>query len=420
MSIKSQLLQLLVKMPATLQTGERKALLMVTGFDHLNTRINSFEKSNIVFFTELIELVFSEGQEQLLTFVRMLADSEFSGLETRQKLNAIIAEISTLEFQQQNSEFIERKSTQAISIVPTPSQRGESLEQEEHTKLLVPPILGTQPFKFTVVIVDVQGQEIKRSRRQNYYLTQDLGNGVTLEMVYIPGGEFWMGSPESEGKRYSNERPQHKVTVKPFLISKYAITQAQWREVAILREVRQNLKLRPSRNGGKSHPITQVSWFDAVEFCDRLSEKTGKQYRLASEAEWEYACRAGTTTPFHFGQTITSDLANYDGSYSYGSERKGIFREITTPVGSLQVANFFGLFDMHGNVWEWCLDHWHENYHNAPNNGDTWWERSDNQTRVMRGGSWRNDPHLCRSSSRLQKNASEMSNHVGFRIICSL
>lgn len=226
MSIKSQLLQLLVKMPATLQTGERKALLMVTGFDHLNTRINSFEKSNIVFFTELIELVFSEGQEQLLTFVRMLADSEFSGLETRQKLNAIIAEISTLEFQQQNSEFIERKSTQAISIVPTPSQRGESLEQEEHTKLLVPPILGTQPFKFTVVIVDVQGQEIKRSRRQNYYLTQDLGNGVTLEMVYIPGGEFWMGSPESEGKRYSNERPQHKVTVKPFLISKYAITQA--------------------------------------------------------------------------------------------------------------------------------------------------------------------------------------------------
>lgn len=420
MSIKSQLLQLLVKMPATLQTGERKALLMVTGFDHLNTRINSFEKSNIVFFTELIELVFSEGQEQFLTFVRMLADSEFSGLETRQKLNAIITEISTLEFQQQNSEFIERKSTQAISIVPTPSQRGESLEQEEHTKLLVPPILGTQPFKFTVVIVDVQGQEIKRSRRQNYYLTQDLGNGVTLEMVYIPGGEFWMGSLESEGKRYSNERPQHKVTVKPFLISKCVITQAQWREVAILREVRQNLKLRPSRNGGKSHPITQVSWFDAVEFCDRLSEKTGKQYTLPSEAEWEYACRAGTTTAFHFGETITSDLANYDGSYSYGSERKGIYREITIPVGSLQVANFFGLFEMHGNVWEWCLDHWHENYHNAPNNGDTWWERSDNQTRVMRGGSWRNDPHLCRSSSRLQKNASEMSNHVGFRIVCSL
>ncbi|MFN6478577.1 formylglycine-generating enzyme family protein [Nostoc sp. DedQUE07] len=420
MSIKSQLLQLLVKMPATLQIGERKALLMVTGFDHLNTRINSFEKSNIVFFTELIELVFSEGQDQLLVFIRMLADSEFSGLETRQKLNAIIAEISTLEFQQRNSDFIERKSTQAISIISTPNQSGEILEEEQDTKLLVPPILGTQPFEFTVVMVDAQGKEIKRSQRQNYYLTEDLGNGVNLEMVYIPGGEFWMGSPESEGKRYSNERPQHKVTIKPFLISKYAITQVQWREVASLQEVRQTLKLRPSRNGGKSHPITQVSWFDAVEFCDRLSEKTGKQYRLPSEAEWEYACRSGTTTPFHFRETITSDLANYDGRYSYRSERKGIYREITIPVGSLQIANFFGLFDMHGNVWEWCLDHWHENYNNAPNNGDTWWDSSDNQTRVMRGGSWRNDPHLCRSSSRLQKNASEMSNHIGFRIVCSL
>ncbi|MEH1882733.1 MULTISPECIES: SUMF1/EgtB/PvdO family nonheme iron enzyme [unclassified Nostoc] len=420
MNIKSQLLQLLVKMPNTQTVGERRALLTFTGFDYLNTRINEIQSSNIAFFNELIELIFSEGQDKLLYFIKTLADSEFIGLEVRQKLNDIITKISSLEHQQCNTEFIEQKNTQSVSIIYTSSRNEESLEEQQDKKLLVPPILGTQPFEFTVVIVDSQGKEIKRSRRQNYYLTQDLGNGVTLEMVYIPGGEFWMGSPESEGKRYSNERPQHQVTVKPFLISKYAITQAQWREVATLREVRQNLKLRPSRNGGKSHPITQVSWFDAVEFCDRLSEKTGKQYSLATEAKWEYACRAGTTTPFHFGETITSDLANYDGSYSYGSERKGIYREITTFVGSLQVANFFGLFDMHGNVWEWCLDHWHENYHNAPNNGDTWWDRSDNQTRVMRGGSWRNDPHLCRSSSRLQKNASDMSNHVGFRIVCSL
>ncbi len=420
MSIKSQLLQLLVKMPGTLQTGERKALLMVTGFDYLNTRINSFEKSNIVFFTELIELVLSEGHDQLLIFVRMLADSEFSGLETRQKLNAIIAEISTLEFQQRNSEFIKRKSTKAVSIVPTPSQNGENLEEEQDTKLLVPPILGTQPFEFTVVMVDAQGKEIKRNRRQNYYLTEDLGNGVNLEMVYIPGGEFWMGSPESEGKRYSNERPQHKVTVKPFLISKYAITQAQWREVAYVQEVGQTLKLRPSRNGGKSHPITQVSWFDAVEFCDRLSQKTHRNYRLSTEAEWEYACRAGTTTPFHFGETITSDLANYDARYPYRSERKGIYREATTPVGSLQVANPFGLFDMHGLVWEWCLDHWHENYNTTPTNGDAWQESNDNQTRVMRGGSWLNEPLLCRSTSRSYKNADEIFKHVGFRIVCSM
>ncbi|ACC79381.1 SUMF1/EgtB/PvdO family nonheme iron enzyme [Nostoc punctiforme] len=420
MNIKSQLLELLVKMPNTQTVGERRALLTFTGFDYLNIRINEIQSNNLSFFNELIELILSEGQDKLLNFIRALADSEFIGLEFRQKFNAIIIKISSLEPQKFNSEFIEQKNTQSVNIISISSRSEESLEEQQDTKLPVPAILGTQSFEFTVVIVDPQGKEIKRSRRQNYYLTQDLGNGVSLEMVYIPGGEFWMGSLESEGKRYSNERPQHKVTVKPFLISKYAITQAQWREVATLREVRQNLKLRPSRNGGKSHPVTQVSWFDAVEFCDRLSEKTGKQYRLASEAEWEYACRAGTTTPFHFGETITSDLANYDGRYSYGSERKGIYREITTPIGSLQVANFFGLFDMHGNVWEWCLDHWHENYNNAPNNRDSLRDSSDNQIHVMRGGSWRNDPYLCRSSSRLQKIASEMSNHIGFRIVCSL
>jgi formylglycine-generating enzyme required for sulfatase activity len=269
-------------------------------------------------------------------------------------------------------------------------------------------------------MVDVQGKEISRRRGQAHYLTEDLGNGVTLEMVYIPGGTFLMGWPESEGKRYSNERPQHSVTVKPFLISKYPITQAQWREVAVLSEVGQELKLRPSRSGGKSHPVTQVSWHDAVEFCDRLSQKTGHEYRLPTEAEWEYACRAGTTTPFHFGETITSDLANYDARQSYRSKHQGIYREVTTPVGNFQVANLFGLFDMHGNVWEWCLDHWHENYDKAPTNGDEWLNNSKSQTRVMRGGSWINDPSMCRSSSRFHQNASEMFKHVGFRIVFSL
>jgi formylglycine-generating enzyme required for sulfatase activity len=418
MNIKSQLLELLVKMPNTQTVGERRALLTFTGFDYLNIRINEIQSNNLSFFNELIELILSEGQDKLLNFIRALADSEFIGLEFRQKFNAIIIKISSLEPQKFNSEFIEQKNTQSVNIISISSRSEESLEEQQDTKLPVPEILGTQSFEFTVVIVDPQGKEIKRSRRQNYYLTQDLGNGVSLEMVYIPGGEFWMGSLESEGKRYSNERPQHKVTVKPFLISKYAITQAQWREVATLREVRQNLKLRPSRNGGKSHPVTQVSWFDAVEFCERLSEKTGKQYRLPSESEWEYACRAGTTTPFHFGKSITSDLANYD---PYGLEPKGINREKTTPVESFQFANPLGLFDMHGNVWEWCLDHWHENYNNAPLNEDAWLDNHDeNKTRVIRGGSWLNDSSSCRSAYRLYKNTDEAAKHVGFRIVCSL
>jgi formylglycine-generating enzyme required for sulfatase activity len=295
------------------------------------------------------------------------------------------------------------------------------LEEQQDTTLVVPvPSLpGTETFEFTTVIVDIQGKEISRRRGQTHYLTEDLGNGVTLEMVCIPGGTFLMGSPESEGNRYSNERPQHSVTVKSFLISKYPVTKAQWKKVAALPEVRQELKLRPSPSGGNSHPVTQVSWHDAVEFCDRLSQKTGHEYRLPTEAEWEYACRAGTTTPFHFGETITSTLANYDARESYRSKPQGS-EATTTPVGSFQVANPFGLFDMHGNVWEWCLDQWHENYDNAPTTGDVWLYSSENQNRVMRGGSLLNDPSMCRSSSRLYKNASETFKHVGFRIVFSV
>jgi formylglycine-generating enzyme required for sulfatase activity len=312
------------------------------------------------------------------------------------------------------------RQQQKLPILSTASRGIDSLEEQQNTKLIIPSIPGTQAFEFITVTIDAQGKEISRYQKQTKFLIEDLGNGVMLEMVVIPGGEFLMGSSASEGKRYTNERPQHSVTVKPFLISKTPITQAQWREIACLAEVNQKLKRRPSNLGGKNHPVTHVSWYDAVEFCDRLSQKTGHKYHLPSEAEWEYACRAGTTTPFHFGETITSNLANYDSRYPYLSEPKGIYREKTTPVGSFQVANPFGLFDMHGNVWEWCLDHWHKNYDNVPTNGDAWLDSSENQTRVMRGGSWRNDPSMCRSSYRQYNNASEILNHVCFRIVRSL
>lgn len=459
MNIKSQLLQLLAHLPKTQTVPERRALLMITGFEHLTAKIDSFEKSNLVFFSELIELIFSDGQAQSLEFLSELADSELIGLEARNKLNNLIAKIAVLESQNSNSDCIERNNnpsfkpfksdySQAISpnlketssntnskflipsqftkqqdnqsLLSTASRGTESWEEQQNKKLIIPSFPGIQSFEFTVVIVDVQGKEISRLQGQSHYLTEDLGKDVTLEMVYIPEGKFLMGSLEAEGKRYSNERPQHSVTVKPFLISKYPITQAQWREIAALSKVHQKLNLRPSRSGGKSHPVTQVSWYNAVEFCDRLSQKTGHKYRLPTEAEWEYACRAGTITPFHFGETITSDLANYDASYLYGSEPKGIYRKKTNSVDTFQVANAFGLFDMHGNVWEWCLDHWHENYHNAPSNGDEWLDDSENRTRVMRGGSWLNEPLRCRSASRWHSNANQQSQNIGFRIIRSL
>jgi formylglycine-generating enzyme required for sulfatase activity len=161
-----------------------------------------------------------------------------------------------------------------------------------------------------------------------------------------------------------------------------------------------------------------VTWDDAVEFCQKLSKQTGREYRLPSEAEWEYACRAGTTTPFHFGPTITTDLVNYDGDYTYGSAPKGQYREQTTEVGSFP-ANNFGLYDLHGNVWEWCLDHWHNNYEGAPTNGSAWFSSDENALRLLRGGSWFNIPRTCRSANRDRYARDVQYNGVGFRVVCA-
>ncbi|MFM6120206.1 MAG: formylglycine-generating enzyme family protein, partial [Sphaerospermopsis kisseleviana] len=158
---------------------------------------------------------------------------------------------------------------------------------------------------------------------------------------------------------------------------------------------------------------------DAVEFCARLSNYTKRPYRLPSEAEWEYACRAGTTTPFDFGQTITTDLANYNGKETYGSGVKGVYREETTEVGSFQVANEFGLYDMHGNVWEWCEDDWHNNYENAPADSSAWVRDEPNSNaKVLRGGSWFFVPDYCRSARRYYDDAGFGINGRGFRVVC--
>jgi formylglycine-generating enzyme required for sulfatase activity len=165
--------------------------------------------------------------------------------------------------------------------------------------------------------------------------------------------------------------------------------------------------------------VERVTWHDAIEFCARLSKQTGREYRLPSEAEWEYACRAGTTTPFHFGETITTDLANYDGTRTYGSGPNGQYRKQTTEVGSFKVANAFGLYDMHGNVWEWCLDHWHENYNGAPADGSAWVTGGNASRRVLRGGSWNNGPGNCRSAHRSRFEPGNRDSNLGFRVVCS-
>ncbi|BAY30157.1 hypothetical protein NIES2107_20010 [Nostoc carneum NIES-2107] len=279
--------------------------------------------------------------------------------------------------------------------------------------------LALWQVEFETVTVNKNGEVIKRNPNQQAKLfKEDLGNNVTLEMVAIPSGKFMMGSQKGEGE--NNEKPQHQVTVKSFFMDKYPVTQAQWRRVAALPKVKRDLKADPSYFEGDNRPVERVSWYDAVEFCSRLSKYTKKEYRLPSEAEWEYACRAGTTTPFHFGETITTELANYDGNSTYASEPKGKYREQTTEVGIFP-PNGFGLYDMHGNVWEWCQDDWHSSYKGAPTDGTAWLNENDTSA-VLRGGSCFDFPSVCRSASRYYNSwAGRVILNVnnGFRVVCA-
>ncbi|MEA5582908.1 formylglycine-generating enzyme family protein [Nodularia harveyana UHCC-0300] len=301
-------------------------------------------------------------------------------------------------------------------------------EQIQHKISHTSEALALSTEKFETVTVNRSGEIIKQETKTAQYFTESLPSNVTLEMVSIPGDKFLMGSPKDEAESSDRERPQHEVTVSPFFMGKYPITQAQWRAVAALPQVNRELKPDPSKFKGEQRPVERVSWYDAVEFCQRLTAHTKKQYSLPSEAEWEYACRAGTTSPFHFGETITSELANYDATSIYGKGVKGTYREETTPVGSFKVANNFGLYDMHGNVWEWCLDDWHDNYEGAPTDGSAWFNDNDNLSQkqgsaVLRGGSWFNNPTICRSASRLnylRAGRDFIIDFLGFRVVCAV
>ncbi len=285
------------------------------------------------------------------------------------------------------------------------------------------PLLKT--FDFELVSINARGQEVQRTSGQAKYFTEELGNGVTLDLVAIRGGKFLMGARLSEKHSSDRERPQHEVTIQPFFMGKFPVTQAQWKAVAegapmaiaSRPKVEPDLNSEPSKFKGDNRPVERVSWYDAVEFCKRLSKKTGRSYRLPSEAEWEYAIRAGTTTPFHFGETITTDLANYNGNYTYASEPKGEERGSTTDVGSFP-PNAFGLYDLQGNVWEWCADRWHNNYEGAPNDGSAWLLENENQYRLLRGGSWVVNSNSCRSAFRFDSIRAFRSDDFGFRVVC--
>jgi formylglycine-generating enzyme required for sulfatase activity len=209
-------------------------------------------------------------------------------------------------------------------------------------------------------------------------------------------------------------------------MGKYPVTQGQWKAIASRTDLKVKLDLDPEPSRFKEpyqdidrwqRPVERVTWYQAAEFCKRLSKLRGRNYRLPSEAEWEYACRAGTTTPFYFGETITPELVNYNSNYTYGNGPKGEYRQQTTPVGQFP-PNAFGLYDMHGNVREWCADEWHENYQNAPTDGSIWLNGKKNRS-PLRGGSWANNPNYCRSAIRY--NYHWRDDHLytaGFRVVC--
>lgn len=272
-----------------------------------------------------------------------------------------------------------------------------------------------QRFEFDVITVDKKGNENSRTRKSAEFFPENLGNGILLEMNQILGGTFQMGSPEGQGS--DDERPQHSVTVPSFFMGKYPITQAQWRAVAALPQVEIPLNPDPSKFKGDSRPVHLVSWYEAVEFCQRLSRSTGHPYRLPSEAEWEYACRAGTTTPFYFGETLTPKLARC--KVNLGMVIITIFGGETAPVGSYS-PNTFGLYDMHGNVEEWCADHKHDNYVGAPTDGSAWVAGGDSERRIKRGGSYGYNPAFCCSSERLTFFAAIANMGIGFRVVCGL
>ena len=271
-------------------------------------------------------------------------------------------------------------------------------------------------FEFDVITVNAQGKETHRERRRAEFFKEDLGNNISLEMVSIPGGTFMMGAAQNEANASSDEYPQHPVNIAAFSMAKYPITQAQWEAVLALPKIKIDLKHDPSDFKGANRPVENVNWHEAQEFCQRLSQKTGKTYRLPSEAEWEYACRAKTTSPFHFGETITADLANYDASNTYGNGPKGTYRKQTTDVGSFP-PNAFGLYDMHGNVWEWCADPWHDNYNGAPDDGSVWESGANTQYRVMRGGSWYYYPRYCSSAFHKRYEPNSRHRYFGFRVV---
>jgi formylglycine-generating enzyme required for sulfatase activity len=235
------------------------------------------------------------------------------------------------------------------------------------------------------------------------------------EMVVLGGGEFTMGSSTSEKSRDESEGPLRRVRVQPFAASKFDVTFDEWAACVAGGGCQSNPNPNDLGSERRTRPVIGVSWNDAQEYTRWLSARTGYDYRLLSEAEWEYAARAGTTTAFSFGLNITPDQAQYAWQYADAGEPKRLTGAIgTARVGSFP-SNAFGLYDMHGNVWQWVQDCWNANYKDAPTDGVAW-TSGDCAHRMLRGGSWISVKPLLRSAFRLRSYQISRGFDYGFRV----
>ncbi len=281
-----------------------------------------------------------------------------------------------------------------------------------------PPTVALRPVMFETVTLDERGRPHARRMLEAPSFLQELEDGIAIELVLIPAGSFDMGSPANEPNRDDDEGPQRRVFVAPFYLGRLEVTQEQWRVVTSWPAIDRDLPASPSHFKGLARPVENVSWYEATEFCNRLKKRSGRAYRLPSEAEWEYAARAHTQTPFTFGETLTSQIANYNASVAYRRAPRGRFRQATTVGGSFAFANAFGLHDIHGNVWEWTADPWHDSYVGAPSDARPWHTRGNDGLRVLRGGAWRTEPRHCRVAARGYARPAERNAYMGFRVAC--
>lgn len=307
---------------------------------------------------------------------------------------------------------------------------------QKSTQIIAPPTItkpkynypNIEEFSFETIILReekklfglVSKVEKNLISKKGQFFVEYLGQGVNLEMVFIPSGEFLMGSSNSDSHREKDESPQHKVNINSFYVSKYPITQLQWKIVSSFPKVTRNLKSKPAQFRGDNLPVERVSWFDAQEFCKRLSKYTGRNYRLPTESEWEYACRGNTETAFSFGDIITQEVANFAGSSKSDTKSKEIKTEKRTTSVDNYYPNPFGIYDVHGNVWEWCEDNYTSSYTHKPKDGSAYLTSTGNQNRVVRGGSWSLPSHYARSAKRNNYAPDSSYNFIGFRVVCVL